>query len=253
MTTLPIRLKLQKVVGWIITPPYLIIFFALLSLFHLLQLLASIFGKAAQMWVLNIMNVCIIWNIRIVTGASFKVAGVPTLPSDRSVIIVSNHQSMYDIPMLMWICRKRHLGFIAKKELGRGIPSVSLALRTLGSVLIDRKDAKQAIAAIREFGEERERNKQVACIFPEGTRARDGAMRSFKATGLQTLVSSMPSAIIQPVAISGNWELLRYNFLPVPFGTAVTIHFLPPIEPSQVETTALSGVVEGQIRAALAS
>lgn len=245
------RLKLQRIVGWIITPLYLVVFFALLCVFHLLQLVASLFGKAAQMRVLNIMNVCIIWNIRIVTGASFKVNGAPTLPSDRSVIIVSNHQSMYDIPMLMWICRKRHLGFIAKRELGRGIPSVSLALRTLGSVLIDRKDAKQAIAAIREFGEEREQSKQVACIFPEGTRAQNGAMRPFKPTGLQTLVSAMPSAIIQPVAISGNWELLRYNFLPVPFGTAVTITFLPPLEPKDFELAALSGVVEGRIRAVL--
>jgi 1-acyl-sn-glycerol-3-phosphate acyltransferase len=158
---------------------------------------------------------------------------------------------MYDIPMLMWICRSRHLGFIAKKELGRGIPSVSLALRTLGSVLIDRKDAKQAVAAIREFGAERERLRQVACIFPEGTRARDGAMRPFKPAGLLALVSAMPSAIIQPVAISGNWELLRYNFLPVPYGTSIKLTFLPPVEPRSLEVTELSRMVEQRIRASL--
>jgi len=243
--------KAQKIVGWLITPLYLVLFLSILCVFHGLQLLAALVSRNAQYAVLNVMNVCIVWNIRLVTGASFKVFGSPTLPDGRSVIIVSNHQSMYDIPMLMWICRSRHLGFISKKELGRGIPSISLALRTLGSVLIDRKDAKGAVAAIEEFGRQREAAKQVACIFPEGTRARDGSMRKFKGTGLQALVSSMPSAIIQPVVISGNWELLRYGFLPVPFGTAASVTFLPPVEPSGIDRAEICALIEGQIRAVL--
>jgi 1-acyl-sn-glycerol-3-phosphate acyltransferase len=76
-------------------------------------------------------------------------------------------------------------------------------------------------------------------------------MRRFKATGLQVLLAAMPSAIIQPVAISGNWELLRYRFLPVPFGTSATITFLPPVEPSSIERAEITPLIEGQIRAVL--
>jgi 1-acyl-sn-glycerol-3-phosphate acyltransferase len=194
------------------------------------------------------MNLGIILNIRIVSGASFKVHGSPTLPIDRSVIIVANHQSMYDIPMIMWLCRSRELGFIAKRELGRWIPSISFALRRLGSVLIDRRDAKKAIEAIEHFGAAREAAKQVACIFPEGTRARDGATKRFKATGLQALIRTMPSAIVQPVAICGNWELFRYNLLPVPVGTRIEIRFLDPIEPTAYPDDSLVGAIEERIR-----
>jgi 1-acyl-sn-glycerol-3-phosphate acyltransferase len=233
----------------LITPVFLVIFFGLLLVFHVMQMFAALFGPRMQKRALDLMNLGIIWNIRFVSGASFTVHGVPSLPAERPVIIVANHQSMYDIPMIMWLCRKRELGFIAKKELGRWIPSISLALRRLGSVLIDRKDTRKAISAIESFGAYKERVKQVACIFPEGTRARDGKMKKFKATGLQALLRTMPSAVIQPIAIKGNWELLRHNLLPVVVGSSIELSFLALIEPSSYPPEAVVEMVEGRIRA----
>jgi len=244
-------MKIARVLGWCITIPYTLIFFLILCAFHLPQLLAMLFGSRAQKFILDLMNLMLIWNIRLITGASFRYIGRPTLPSGRPVIIVSNHQSMYDIPMIMWACRAREVGFIAKKELGRWIPSISLALRHLGSVLIDRKDGKGSIRAIAAFGAEKERVKQVAAIFPEGTRARDGVMREFKPSGLLALFRSMPTALIQPVAIRGNWELLRYNFLPVPWGTHIEIEFLEPLEPSSYPADMLLEEVQNRIKSAV--
>lgn len=245
------RREWGKVASWIFTPAYISVFFSLLVVFHLFLLVAGVFGRRAQKWVLDLMNVSIVWNIRILAGAKFSYVGKPTLPEGRSVIIISNHQSMYDIPMIMWACRSREVGFIAKRELGKWIPSISLALRNLGSVLIDRKDAKGSIRAIEEFGASKEASKQVASIFPEGTRARDGVMKGFRPSGMTALVKSMPSAVIQPVAIRGNWRILRYNFAPVPFGTTIEIEFLPPIEPKAYPGDALLKEVEGRIRAAV--
>ncbi len=243
------RSAIHSALDWIITPIFLIVFFGLLLLFHVAQVIAALVSPRLQKRALDLMNLGIIWNIRLIGGASFAVHGVTSLPAGRSVIIVSNHQSMYDIPMIMWICRKRELGFIAKKELGRWIPSISLALRRLGSVLIDRRDAKRAIQAIEVFGAYKESVKQVACIFPEGTRARDGKMKRFKETGLLALVRTMPSAVIQPVAIRGNWELLRHNLFPVVGGSSIDLTFLEPIEPSSYPLGALVGEVEARIRA----
>lgn len=222
----------HTILSWLITPLYIVLFISILVLFHPLQRIGSWFGKRAQKRVLDTMNIAIIWNIRIITGARFRYVGHPTLPPERPIILVSNHQSMYDIPMIMWACRAREVGFIAKKELGRWIPSISFALRTLGSVLIDRRDAKASIREIEAFGMMKERQRQVASIFPEGTRARDGIMKDFRASGFNALLRSMPSAIIQPVAIRGNWRLLQHNFFPVPFGTSIEVEFLPPIEQS---------------------
>lgn len=241
----------HSVVSWIFTPLYTLMFFAILCVFHLFQLVGAMFGKSAQKWVLDRMNVSIVWNIRILAGASYRVIGEPCLPKDRSVILVSNHQSMYDIPMIMWICREREVGFIAKKELGRGIPSISYALRTLGSALIDRSDPQGSIAAIRAFGKQKELDKQVAAIFPEGTRARDGVMKRFKVTGFRALLEAMPSALIQPIAIRGNWELLRHNFLPLPFGTHIELEFLPPMEPADRGAEEVLEQVESVIRSSV--
>lgn len=238
-------------VSWIFTPFYIVVFISLLLIFHLVQVVAARFGKESQKRALDIMNLCIIWNIRLLAGARFSYLGQPSLPSDRAVIIVSNHQSMYDIPMIMWACRSRQVGFIAKRELGKWIPSISLALRDLGSVLIDRKDARGSIQAIEEFGRRKELARQVAAIFPEGTRARDGAMKNFRPSGLIALLRSMPTALIQPVAIRGNWRILRYNFAPVPFRTTVEVEFLQPIDRHDYEPDQLLSEIEGRIRAAV--
>lgn len=240
-----------KFISWLCTPLYVVVFISLLCVFHVVQVIASVFGRGAQKWALDMMNICIVWNIRILAGARFSYIGKPTLPAGRSIILVSNHQSMYDIPMMMWACRSREIGFISKKELGKWIPSISLALRTLGSVLIDRKDAKASLRAIGEFGGMKEHTQQVAAIFPEGTRARDGVMKAFRPSGFLTLIKAMPSALIQPVAIRGNWRILRYQFCPIPFGTTIEMEFLNPVEPNGRPAEEVLAEVESQIRAAV--
>ena len=241
----------KVVLSWFVTPPYVFFFFSILCFFHVLQVVAALFSRKLQKAALDLMNVAIVWNIRLVTGATYKVIGSPFLPADRSILLVSNHQSMYDIPMLMWECRSRNVGFIAKKELGKGIPSISYALRTLGSALIDRADPQGSVATIREFGAQKDSERQVAAIFPEGTRARDGVMKRFKTTGFRTLLAAMPHVVIQPVVIRGNWELLRNGFLPLVYGTHIEVEFLPPIEPRGLSPDDVLQLVEGAIRTEL--
>ena len=76
------------------------------------------------------------------------------LPKNNSIIFVANHQSTYDIPPLIWYLRDYHAKFISKKELGKGIPSISFNLRNGGSLLIDRKKPKEAIESIKAFAKE---------------------------------------------------------------------------------------------------
>jgi 1-acyl-sn-glycerol-3-phosphate acyltransferase len=82
-------------------------------------------------------------------GTSYKFENIERLPKNAPIIFVSNHQSMYDIIAMIWFLRRFHCKFVSKKELGKGIPSISYNLRNGGSVLIDRKDPKQAIPAIK--------------------------------------------------------------------------------------------------------
>ena len=76
-----------------------------------------------------------------------------TLPEDKPLIFVANHQGLYDIIGIGWLLRKYHPKYVSKLELGKGIPSVSYNLNHGGSVLIDRKDPKQALPALKKMAE----------------------------------------------------------------------------------------------------
>ena len=77
-------------------------------------------------------------------------------------------------------------------------------------------------------------------IYPEGTRARSGAMGRFKRAGVLALLDAAPNLDVIPVAIDGSWRLLAHNFFPVPFGARVRIRFCPPLSRDRaVEDTEL--------------
>jgi 1-acyl-sn-glycerol-3-phosphate acyltransferase len=118
---------------------------------------------------------------------------------------------------------------VAKKELARGIPSISYNLRLGGNAVIDRSDRAQALPAIREMGRRAQERGVSVVIYPEGTRARGGDMGPFKPAGALALMEAAPDLALVPVAIDGSWELLRYRMLPVPFGTRVRVHLGAPI------------------------
>ena len=133
------------------------------------------------------------------------------LPEGIPHIIVANHQSPYDIPPIIWYLRKIHPKFISKKELGRGIPSVSYNLRKGGSILIDRKNPRQSLPEIKKFAQYLNNTNRSAVIFPEGTRSKTGMPRKFSPNGLKMLFKFCPKAVIVPVTINNSWKIFYYT------------------------------------------
>lgn len=170
-----------------------------------------------------------------VLGTRFSWKNPYTISTDQPLLIVSNHQSMYDISPIMWYLRKHHVKFVSKKELGKGIPSVSYNLRNGGSVLIDRKNPRQALPAMTQFGEYIETNNRAAVIFPEGTRSKDGTPKPFKTKGLQLLFEKVPSALIVPITVNNSWKMLRYGKFPMGIGNHLKFEVHQPIKLSEVE------------------
>jgi len=151
------------------------------------------------------------------------------LPENAPVIIVSNHQSTYDIPPLIWELRGYHAKFVSKKELGKGIPSVSFNLRHGGSVLIDRKKPKEALERIESFGARLSAKDHSVIIFPEGTRSRKGEMKKFYRSGLIALFKSMPQAKVVPISIKNSWKFAAQNYFPMPIANRVFFKFHSPL------------------------
>jgi len=149
---------------------------------------------------------------------------------------------MNDIPPLIWYFRRHHPKFVSKKELGKGIPSVSYNLRHGGSVLIDRKNKEQALKAISKLGSYIEQFNRSAVIFPEGTRSKDGVPKAFHTGGLKVLMNHAPSALIVPISINNSWKLLRYGKFPYGIGTHIKIRVHEPVEVSGVSATILDSI-----------
>lgn len=170
------------------------------------------------------------------------------LPDNVPLIVVSNHQSMHDISPLSYFLRKYHPKFVSKIELGKGIPSISYNLRHGGSVLIDRKDARQSLTALRDFGKYIELNKYTAVIYPEGTRSKDGVPKRFSENGLKMLTKFAPSAYVVPVTINNCWKVTKKGLFPLGIGIKITFEIHEPIKADSLEFDKLFEKVEKTIK-----
>ncbi|MBP6558145.1 MAG: 1-acyl-sn-glycerol-3-phosphate acyltransferase, partial [Flavobacterium sp.] len=95
---------------------------------------------------------------------------------------------------------------------------VSYNLRHGGSILIDRKDPKQAIPLIKGLSEYIETNNRSAVIFPEGTRSKDGKPKEFAQSGLKILCKYAPSAYVVPITINNSWKMVKFGAFPMGLG-----------------------------------
>ena len=188
-------------------------------------------------------------------GTRFDVERTDGLARGRPALFISNHQSMFDIPILGTVLAPHRLKYVSKRELAqRWIPSISFNLRHGGNALIDRGDRDSACEAIAEMGRREVTGRGAsAVIFPEGTRARTGEMGRFRRQGTLALMAAVPDAPIVPVAIDNSWKLLRHGLRPLPFGTRVRVFIGAPIERRPGEDPkAVLARAEEQIRGTIA-
>lgn len=168
------------------------------------------------------------------TPIRVKVEGAEHARCDRSYVVASNHQSMYDI-MVIYGFLRLDLKWVMKQELRR-IPGIGIGCEKVGHIFIDRSDPKQAngaiAAALQRLG-----NGIGILFFPEGTRSKDGRLLPFKKGAFRTAIAQgLP---LLPVTVSGTREILPNGTLALFPGTAtLTIH--EPIEtdgmgPDQVD------------------
>jgi 1-acyl-sn-glycerol-3-phosphate acyltransferase len=239
---------IKKVLSYLLTPVYLLYFGLLLVIFHPIQVVTRlIWGYQVRKRVVDVLNYALLYGLRIL-GAKITFRGLDKIPEGRPIIIVSNHQSTMDIPPIIVGFRKNHPKFISKIELGKWIPSISYNLRHGGSVLIDRKNPRQSVKDILILGKHIESNHYAACIFPEGTRSKNGKVKSFMAAGVASLVKSSPSALIVPFAISGNYELMKKGYYPMTFGVDLQFTVFDAIDPKGKDINDLVLLIEGMVR-----
>lgn len=239
---------MSKLLGYIFTVLFYFTFGLFLVIFHPIQWICyKLFGYSAHKWSVDMLNFFLTYSqITLLNGISFN--NSQQLPTDRPIIFVANHQSMYDIPSLIWFLRKHHPKFISKIELTKGIPSISFNLKYGGGANIDRKDSKQAIGEIIKLGRRMNEHNWSTVIFAEGTRAKDGQMKPFQVGGIATLMKIVPTAVLVPVAIENSWKVVRFGMFPLGALLPLKWTVLAPIEKGEKNAEELVLEAEAAIK-----
>lgn len=243
--------SMNKILGYIFSPLHYVLFGLVICIFHPIQWISlKLGGYTAHKKSVDLLNLFLLGTYYIM-GSRISFKKPYQLPENRPIIFISNHQSMYDIPPLIWFLRKNHAKFISKIELTKGIPSISFNLKYGGGANIDRKDSKQAVVEIIKLADRMKINNWSTVIFPEGTRSRNGQLKPFAIGGIATILKKVPHALIVPVAIKGSWKLVQYGAFPLSFGEKMSWEVLEPIEPSDKSMEDLVSIAEQAIRKAI--
>ncbi len=152
-----------------------------------------------------------------------NVEGLENIPKGP-VLLVGNHQSNMDIPVIMYYIDKPK-GFIAKKELEK-MPILKYWMKFSRGIFIDREHPKKAMAGILE-GIKHLKEGYSMVVFPEGTRSRSSKMAEFKAGSFKLATKSKVPII--PFTIDGTYKIMEANHYFIKGGQEVNLYIHPPI------------------------
>jgi 1-acyl-sn-glycerol-3-phosphate acyltransferase len=171
--------------------------------------------KVTYLWAKFIMRIA---------GAKVSVIGLENLPKNQTVLFVSNHQSNFDIPLLLSAIDIPK-GFIAKKELAKW-PLISTWMKYINCIFMDRDNLRKSAESIVE-GINLLKSGHSMVIFPEGTRSKGKTVDEFKGGSFKLATKSKCPII--PLTINGTYKLMEDNNNKVK-GADIELVIHPPID-----------------------
>lgn len=239
---------------YILSPIYHLYYLFVLCVFHPITAFSlKRLGHKSRVIVIAAMNYLLQKGV-LILGCRVKVKGKENLPNaDRPLIIVSNHQALYDIPIIGSLFSLRSVEFVAKSSLSKGIPTISYNLRNGKSALVDRENGGQSVREIFKLGKYVQANKFAVCIFPEGTRTKTGEVNEFMPAGVASLLRAAPDALILPFAIKGHYDLTAKSSVWLKVGQKLEYTIFPVIDPKGLDMAELMQKMQGQITEAVNS
>ena len=205
-------------------------------------LICSLFqahGKA-NYWFIRTWACLLLWTC----GVRTEVRGRENISPDGSFLIMSTHNSHFDIPVLMKEV-PRQFRIVAKQSLFK-IPVFGWIMSVAGYVKVDRGDRQQAFASLDKAAE-RVKAGMPLLLFPEGTRSADGSLGPFKKGGFVLAAKAM--APIIPVVIDGTHHVLpKWTWRICPGD--VTVTFGKPIDTSAYSVETKEALMQ-QVRQAM--
>jgi len=241
----------RRVRDWALTLPFLLAFAVTLLVFDVVGRVVLVFSLRGFEKVMAALQRTLVALLGI-SGTRVVVERSELIEDDRGYAVIANHQSLFDIPLIGSLLSHNYPKYVAKKELGRWIPSVSLNLRRGGNALIDRSERVGSIRAIRDMARTAQEREVSVVIFPEGTRSRDGELSPFQPSGTRALLNAADQLPVVPAAIDGSWRLLTNKLFPVPFGTTIRVKLGDPIARVKGDAASVMTAAESWIRETVA-
>jgi 1-acyl-sn-glycerol-3-phosphate acyltransferase len=222
------RLKAAWIVFWWAFAS--VLFFLPISISGALSRTGNLAFRFCQGWT---------WLGKTIAGVRIETVNTDKAERGQSYVIVSNHQSLYDIPALM-LGLGLQFRWVIKKSFVH-VPLFGWALYFAKHVFIDRKNPKKSIKDMDRAAQKLPEGVSIA-VFAEGTRQDDGVVREFKRGGFLLAVrNGLP---ILPVTVNGSWRVLpskkTMSFHPGPIQLVVG----DPIDTSGYTSRNLSELIE---------
>ncbi len=146
----------------------------------------------------------------LISNTKVEVIGKENILQGKPQIFMANHQSDFDILIVLGHVPGQ-FRWIAKKELFN-IPIFGAAMKTAGYIEIDRNNHERAMQSMDEAALRIREGKSVM-TFPEGTRSRDGEIKSFKQGTFHLAIKS--GVPIIPVSIIGSGQIMPKRSLKI--------------------------------------
>ena len=162
--------------------------------------------KIADIWI-----DCLLFMLILCCGLSYQVEGMENIPTDRTAIVLSKHQSAWETIALRQFISPQTA--VLKKSLLQ-IPFGGWALATLKPIAIDRQNQKEALRMLIEQGTARLQEGLFVVVYPEGTRVAPGEYKKFNAGG--ALLAQKSAYPVLPLAHNAGEFWPRNSFLKYP-------------------------------------
>ena len=195
--------------------------------------------RVASFWAWTILKTCMV---------DVEVEGGENLVSGKTYVFASNHQSLFDTPIL-FAYLPVSFRILYKKSLNR-IPFLGWHLFLSGHIGVERENPTRARASL-DHAAERIRNGTSVVVFPEGTRSYDGIMRAFKKGSFRLAIKAGTDVV--PLTIADSHRVMTRGKVTVyPRRVRLTIDRPVPVSGIAEEEAGVLGdrvreVVEGNL------
>lgn len=167
--------------------------------------------------------------VLMLSGIKVVILGLENLPRSGPVIIASNHQGIFDIPVLQGLLPLQ-FRWVSKESLFK-IPVIGWTMTLAGYISIDRASTTKSLKSLKRAAERIKAGTSVL-IFPEGTRGPDRKLLPFK-RGL-FMIGTQSGVPLVPISISGTSRIMKDHSVWIrPRTVELTVH--KPIDTNGID------------------